>query len=47
MEVFVWRIMTNRILFVFRNINNLHPVTLLGDFKRFTRKFIVKQFRKI
>lgn len=41
MEIFAWCIMTNHVHLVFRSINDLHPSSLLGDFKRFTSKAIV------
>ncbi|MBZ9786698.1 transposase [Psychroflexus sp. CAK57W] len=42
MELAAWCIMTNHLHLVFRSINGLHPANLLGDFKRFTSKAIVK-----
>lgn len=41
MEIFAWCIMTNHVHLVFRSITDLHPSSLLGDFKRFTSKKIV------
>lgn len=42
MEIFAWCIMTNHIHIVFRSINGQKPELLLGDFKRFTSKEVVK-----
>lgn len=42
MEVFAWCIMTNHVHLVFRSIDGQDPALLLGDFKRFTSKAIVK-----
>ena len=42
MEIFAWCIMSNHLHLVFRSINGLDPAALLGDFKRFTSKAIVK-----
>ena len=42
MEIASWCIMTNHVHLVFRSINGEHPAYLLGDFKRFTSKAIVK-----
>lgn len=46
MEVIAWCIMTNHVHLVFRSINTLHPASLLGDFKRFTSKAIVKAIQE-
>ncbi len=42
MEIFAWCIMTNHVHLIFRGINQQKPELLLGDFKRFTSKEIVK-----
>ncbi len=42
MEVFAWCIMTNHIHLIFRSANGQKPELLIGDFKRFTSKAIVK-----
>jgi len=42
MEIFACCIMSNHIHLIFRSINNQKPELLLGDFKRFTSKAIVK-----
>ncbi len=42
MEIFAWCIMTNHIHLIFRSKNGQKPELLLGDFKRFTSKEIVK-----
>jgi REP element-mobilizing transposase RayT len=42
MEIFAWCIMTNHIHLIFRSANEQKPELLLGDFKRFTSKAILK-----
>ncbi|MCF6332054.1 MAG: transposase [Draconibacterium sp.] len=42
MKVFAWCIMTNHIHLIFRSANGQKPELLIGDFKRFTSKAIVK-----
>ncbi|MDX1351273.1 MAG: transposase [Putridiphycobacter sp.] len=42
MEIYAWCIMTNHIHLVFRSVGEQKPELLLGDFKRFTSKAIVK-----
>ncbi len=42
MEVFAWCIMTSHIHLIFRSSSELKPELLIGDFKRFTSKAIVK-----
>ncbi|MFD0931579.1 transposase [Psychroflexus salinarum] len=42
MEIAAWCLMTNHVHLIFRSIGGLHPANLLGDFKRFTSKAIVK-----
>ncbi len=43
MEVFAWCIMTNHVHLIFRIVNDLLPENVIGDFKRFTSKEIVRQ----
>lgn len=42
MQIVAWCVMTNHMHLVFRGIAEEHPSKLLGDFKRFTSKAIVK-----
>jgi REP element-mobilizing transposase RayT len=42
MEIFAWCIMTSHIHLIFRSASELKPEFLIGDFKRFTSKTIVK-----
>ena len=42
MEIFSWCIMTNHIHLVFRSSKGIKPENILGDFKRYTSKEIVK-----
>ena len=42
MEIFAWCIMTNHMHLIFRSVKGQKPELLLGDFKRFTSKAIVK-----
>ena len=42
MEIFAWCIMTNHVHLVFRSAGDQKPELLIGDFKRFTSKAIVK-----
>ncbi|WP_136466038.1 REP-associated tyrosine transposase [Flagellimonas onchidii] len=42
MEIMAWCIMTNHVHLIFRSIAGERPEQLLGDFKRFTSKEIVK-----
>ena len=46
MEIVAWCIMTNHVHLVFRSIKELHPAFLLGDFKRFTSKAVVKAIQE-
>ena len=46
MEIAAWCIMTNHIHLIFRSNKGQHPALLLGDYKRFTSKAIVKAIRK-
>ncbi len=42
MEIMAWCIMTNHVHLVFRSVKDIKPEQLLGDFKRFTSRKIVK-----
>src|SRR5690606_10766785 len=42
MQIIAWCIMTNHMHLIFRSINGERPEMLLGDFKRFTSKALVK-----
>lgn len=42
MEIFAWCIMTNHVHLGFRSVKGQKPEILLGDFKRYTSKAIVK-----
>lgn len=42
MDIFAWCIMTNHMHLVFRSNEGLHPAALLGDFKRYTSKALIK-----
>ncbi len=42
MEIFAWCIMTNHVHLVFRSVEDQRPELLLGDFKRFTSKAVIK-----
>jgi len=42
MEIIAWCIMTNHVHLIFRSVKGQHPSLLLGDFKRYTSKEIVK-----
>ncbi len=42
MEIYAWCIMTNHVHLVFRSVNEVKPEVLLGNFKRFTSKSIIK-----
>ena len=42
MEIFAWCIMTSHVHLIFRSESEQKPELLLGDFKRFTSKAIVK-----
>ena len=46
MEIFAWCIMTNHVHLVFRSIGNQKPEQLLGDFKRYTSKAVVKAIQE-
>jgi REP element-mobilizing transposase RayT len=42
MEIYAWCIMTNHVHLVFRAVGDISPEQILGDFKRFTSKAVVK-----
>lgn len=42
MKIFAWCIMTNHVHLIFRSANEQKPELLIGDFKRFTSKALVK-----
>ena len=46
MEIHAWCIMTNHVHLVFRSIENQKPELLLGDFKRFTSRSIIKAIQE-
>ncbi|SRX56123.1 REP-associated tyrosine transposase [Aequorivita sp. CIP111184] len=46
MEIVSWCIMTNHVHLVFRSVKGQLPSLLLGDFKRFTSKAIVKAIQE-
>ena len=46
MEIIAWCIMTNHVHLVFRSIEGQKPELILGDFKRFTSKAIVKAIKE-
>jgi len=46
MEIFAWCIMTNHVHLIFRSIGDQKPEQILGDFKRFTSKAIVKAIKE-
>lgn len=42
MDIYAWCIMANHVHFIFRSAKGQKPELLLGDFKRFTSKEVVK-----
>jgi len=42
MDIYAWCIMTNHVHLIFRSAKGQKPELLLGDFKRFTSKEVVK-----
>ncbi len=46
MEIIAWCIMTNHVHLVFRSVKGQPPSLLLGDFKRFTSKTVVKAIQE-
>jgi len=45
MQIIAWCIMTNHVHLVFRSVESRKPELLLGDFKRFTSKKLVKAIK--
>ena len=46
MEIYAWCIMTNHVHLIFRSTKDQKPELLLGDFKRFTSKAIVRAIQE-
>jgi len=46
MEIVAWCIMSNHVHLIFRSVNRQPPALLLGDFKRFTSKALVKAIQE-
>ena len=46
MNIHAWCIMTNHVHLIFRSIENQKPELLLGDFKRFTSRSVVKAIQE-
>lgn len=46
MEIIAWCIMTNHVHLIFRSVKGQKPENILGDFKRFTSKKLVKAIRE-
>ena len=46
MEIYAWCIMTNHVHLAFRSVGDIKPEQILGDFKRFTSKAIVKAIKE-
>ena len=46
MEIIAWCVMTNHVHLIFRSIAGQKPEQLLGDFKRFTSKAIVRAIQE-
>ena len=46
MEIIAWCIMTNHVHLIFRSVKGQHPSLLLGDFKRYTSKEVVKAIQE-
>jgi REP element-mobilizing transposase RayT len=45
-EIIAWCDMTNHVHLVFRSVKGPHPSLLLGDFKRFTSRAVVKAMQE-
>jgi len=45
-EIAAWCIMTNHMHLVFRSIKGIKPELILGDFKRFTSRAVVKSIQE-
>ena len=46
MEIHAWCIMTNHVHLIFKSIDNQKPELILGDFKRFTSRNIIKAIQE-
>ena len=46
MEIHAWCIMTSHVHLIFRSIQSQNPELLLGDFKRFTSRSIIKAIQE-
>ncbi|GAF04254.1 transposase [Saccharicrinis fermentans] len=46
MEIYAWCIMSNHMHLIFRSTDRLKPELLLGDFKRFTSRVLVKTIQE-
>jgi REP element-mobilizing transposase RayT len=46
MEIFAWCIMTNHVHLIFRSSTDYRPELLLGDFKRYISKAIIKAIQE-
>lgn len=46
MEIIAWCIMTNHVHLIFRSVKGQPPGLLLGDFKRFTGKAVIKTIQQ-
>jgi len=46
MEIIAWCIMTNHVHLIFRSVQGEKPQLVLGDFKRFTSKKLVKSIKE-
>jgi REP element-mobilizing transposase RayT len=46
MEIIAWCIMTNHVHLIFRSVKGEKPQLILGDFKRFTSKKLVKSIKE-
>ena len=46
MEIHAWCIMTSHVHLIFRSIEGQNPELLLGDFKRFTSRSIIKAIQE-
>ncbi len=45
MDIFAWCIMTNHVHLIFRSVKGQEPQLLLGDFKRYTSKALIKAIK--
>ena len=46
MEIHAWCVMTNHVHLIFRSVDGQQPELLLGDFKRFTSRNIIKAIQE-